>query len=463
VASAEDLSPWSRLNLRANESPAGWLSLQPEPVRRQILSELTDQECQALEHDWTFWARRNQLPPAGKWVYWLLCAGRGFGKTRCGAEWTQQKAFDNPGTHGAIIAPTTDDAKKVMLSHEREHVEGASGILAIAPPWFRPRFEPSKRQLVWPNGTVATLYSAEEPGRLRGPQHHWGWVDEIAAWAGEADAWKMFLFGLRLGMAPQACVTTTPRPITILRDLFKNPSCVVTRGRTYDNIGNLSPVFIEEVIKPFEGTRLGRQELEGEMLLDVEGALWSLDLIDRNRVAKAPDMERIVIAIDPAGSHRKTSDETGMIVLGRGVDRHGYTIADISCRESPAAWGRRAVKAFWAANADAVVAEKNYGGEMVGEVIQAIDPNVPVILVHASKAGKYPRAEPVAAMMEQGRDHHVGTFPRLEDQMANYSPRNYTGSPDRMDAKVWGMVEMFFPKLEGTTITVYHRGQVSQM
>lgn len=427
-----------------------------------MLADLSKRELEALEYDWDFWARRNQLAPGGDWTFWLVLAGRGFGKTRTGAEWTIQRAWDHPGEHIAIIGPTARDTRSVMLSADVSDSDGASGILAISPPWFRPEYEPSNRLLKWPNGTRGTLYSAEEPDRLRGPQHHSGWVDEIAAWAGEQQAWDQFKMGLRLGKHPQVCLTTTPRPIKLITDLLKDPACVVTRGRTYDNLANLSPVFIDTIIKPYEGTRLGRQELEGEVLTDVEGALWTRKRLDDNRVRKAPDMQRIVIGVDPAGTHRPTSDETGIIVAGTGVDSHGYTIADLSCQMSPASWGRRVVNAFWMANADCVAAEGNYGGEMVAEVIRAIDPRVPVKIVHASKGGKYVRAEPVAAMDEQGKDHHVGMFEKLEDQMCNFSPKNFSGSPDRMDAKVWAYTEMFFGDRPGVRMHYYDPGQISK-
>lgn len=417
---------------------------------------------EALEYDWDFWARRNQLAPPGDWTFWQVLAGRGFGKTRTGAEWTIKKAFDNPGFHIAIVGATARDTRSVMLSADTASSEGASGIMAISPPWFKPIYEPSNRLLKWPNGTRATLYSAEEPKRLRGPQHHCGWVDEIAAWAGEQEAWTQFLFGLRLGAKPQACITTTPRPIKLVTDLLKDPACVTTRGRTYDNLANLSPVFIDTIIKPYEGTRLGRQELEGEVLTDVEGALWTRLRLDNNRVRVAPDMQRIVIGVDPAGTHRPTSDETGIVVAGMGVDGHGYTFGDLSCVLSPAGWGRRVVNAYWAVGANVVVAEGNYGGEMVAEVIRAIDDRVPVIIVHASRGGKYVRAEPVAAMDEQGRDHHVGMFEALEDQMCNFSPKNFSGSPDRMDAKVWAYTEMFFGERPGVTMNYYDPGVISK-
>lgn len=460
-----DQSRWAQLNLRPNESPASWLSLHPE-LQPEVLGNLNDDELKALEYDWDFWARRNQLPPASDWTWWLVLAGRGFGKTRTGAEFAIRKAFDNPNTHGALIAPTAADARKVMAAADTENVDDASGIMAISPPWFRPLYEPSNRQLLWPNGTVATLYSAEEPRRLRGPQHHWGWVDEIAAWAGvqnTADdlalAWTQFQFGLRLGASPQACITTTPLPIQILRELIKDPATVITRGSTYENRGNLSPKFFATIIKKFEGTRIGRQELWGELLDDVPGALWTRSLIDRYRVQRHPDLVRVVVAVDPAGYNKPTADMTGICVVGLGDDDHGYTIADLSCRELPAVWGRTVVNAFWATNADCVVVEGNFGGQMVEHVIKSVDSRVPVKSVHASK-GKRVRAEPVATMAEQGRDHHVGSLPELEDQMCNFAPLTFTGSPDRLDAKVWAFYELFIAD-QTQTVTYEDRVRIS--
>ena len=454
-----DQSRWKCLMLGQNESPAAWIASRPE-LKAELLAGMSPEEALALEYDWEFWARRNQIAPEGDWTYWLLLAGRGFGKTRCGAQWVIRKAYENPRTHGALIAPTASDTRKVMLSAGLETHAEASGILAVSPPWFRPRYEPSLSRLTWPNGTIASLYTAEEPKRLRGPQHHWGWVDELAAWQADHESWDQFLFGLRLGENPQACITTTPLPIKILRDLLKDAGTVVTRGSTYDNRGNLSPKFYKTIVSKYEGTRLGRQELLAEILDDVPGALWTRARLDENRRPDHPDLYRVVVGVDPAGSHKPNSDETGIVVVGAGIDDHGYTLADRSCRLSPEGWAKRVVDAFWEFQADRVVAEANFGGEMVEAVIHAVDSRVPVVLVRASR-GKQQRAEPVATMDEQGRDHHVGSFPELEDQMCNFAPGKYEGSPDRMDAKVWAYSYLFFGEPEPHTVVYEDRVQIS--
>lgn len=427
-------SRWKCLNLQPNESPASWIASRPE-LRQQLLGNLTDPEAKALEYDWDFWARRNQIEPEGSWRKWLVLAGRGFGKTRTGAEIVRGWAESGRYSHIALVAPTAGDIRRVM-------VEGESGILAISPPWFKPQWLPTRNKLVWPNGATASAYSADEPERLRGPQQAAAWCDEMVAWRYQQAAWDMLMFGLRLGDDPRVVITTTPKPQKLLKEIMREPGTVVTRGSTYENRGNLAPGFFADIIKKYEGTRLGRQELLAEILEDVEGALWSLVRLDANRRSEHPDLYRVVVGVDPAGGHRKDSDETGIIVAGAGVDGHGYTLADASCKLSPEGWGRRVVNAFWRHQADCVVAEGNFGGEMVTHVINTIDPRVPVKLVHASR-GKQIRAEPIAAMDEQGRDHHVGSFPALEEQMCNFVPGNYDGSPDRMDAKVWAYTELF--------------------
>jgi phage terminase large subunit-like protein len=337
------------------------------------------------------------------------------------------------------VAPTAADARDVM-------VEGESGILACSPPWDRPHYEPSKRRLTWKNGAIATLYSGEDPEALRGPQFGAGWADELCAWQYAQDTWDMLQFGLRLGRNPQCVVTTTPKPIEVLKDLLANPATVVTRGSTYDNRANLAEGFFKQIISRYEGTRLGRQELNAEILEDIPGALWSRSLIDETRVRSYPDLARIVVAIDPPATSGEKADECGIVAAGRCGEGHGYVLADHSSQgDRPAEWARRAVLAYQMFNADCIVAEVNQGGEMVGEVIRQIDPSIPFRAVHATR-GKYVRAEPISMIYAQHRVHHVGSFPKLEDQMCSFTPdfdKTEAGySPDRLDAMVWAMTDL---------------------
>jgi phage terminase large subunit-like protein len=317
-------------------------------------------------------------------------------------------------------------------------VEGESGLLAISPPWFRPHYEPSKRRLTWPNGAIATTYSADEPDRLRGPQHDLGWCDELATWR-YPDAWDQFLFGLRLGKNPQCVVTSTPKRVKLIRELFKDPTCVITGGSTYDNIQNLARPFIERIVKRYEGTTLGRQELHAHLLEDVEGAMWKREQIETFRIPKAPDLVRIVVAIDPAVTSSEDSDETGIVVAGIGADGHGYVLADESLRATPLGWASRAVTSYLANKADRIIGEANNGGDLIEQTIRTVNDRVSYTKVTASR-GKQTRAEPVAALYEQGRVHHVGQFAYLEDEMCSWVPGD--ASPNRMDALVWALTEL---------------------
>ena len=436
---------------------AAWLASLPEALRRHLIAELTPKQAEALIHDWRFWARPSQLPPAGNWRVWLLLAGRGFGKTRTGAEYVRSCVRARRAGRIAFVAPTAADARNVM-------VEGESGILAISAADDRPRYEPSKRRLTWPSGAVATLYSADEPERLRGPQHDAAWCDELAAWR-YPEAWDMLLLGLRLGPDPRIVATTTPRPTRLIKGLVADPSVVVTHGSTHENRGNLAPAFIEEIVRKYEGTRLGRQELEAEILEDMPGALWSRGLIEAARTRRAPELMRVVVAIDPAASSGGMADETGIVVAGRDERGEAWVLADASGRYSPAEWATTAIAAFRAHRADRVVAEVNQGGEMVEAMLRTIDPGVPFTAVHASR-GKQVRAEPVAALYEQGRVHHVGALPQLEDQMCGFSTRSIDrrqagGSPDRVDALVWALTDLFFGPRLGEGIFEFYRSRSS--
>jgi predicted phage terminase large subunit-like protein len=398
---------------------------------KAAIEHLSGREAEALQYDWNEWARDSQRQPEGDWVTWLILAGRGFGKTRTGAEavrsWVGSFPFVN------LIGATSDDARDIMI-------EGESGILAICPRHERPRWLPSKRRLEWPNGARSLIFTADEPERLRGKQHMKLWCDELCAWR-HPEAFEQAMLGLRLGPLPQVVITTTPRPIRLLRELIANTGTVTTRGSTYDNRAHLSTGFFTRIISRYEGTRLARQELNAEVLEDVEGALWSNVLIEAARVRQAPDMERIVVAIDPATTSGEDADETGIVVAGRGVDGDAYVLRDLSCRLSSNGWSNRAINAYREFHADRIVAEVNNGGDLVEDVIRTVDRHVPYRAVHASR-GKVVRAEPISALYEQKRVHHVGTFAELETQMCSFVPDHLDGSPDRVDALVWALTEL---------------------
>lgn len=399
------------------------------------------------KYRWRLHARPNQLPPEGDWDYWLILAGRGFGKTRTGAEWVIEKAHEFPGCRIAGIAPTAADARDTM-------VEGESGIIACSPPWDLPVYESSKRRLTWKNGSRLFLFSAEEPDRLRGPQHHYCWMDELCAWK-YPDTYDMAMFGLRLGDHPQACITTTPRPIKLLKELIKDPQTIITKGSTYENKQNLAPSFLSKIVKKYEGTRLGRQELNAEILDDVEGALWTRDLIERSRVkhTQVPDLCRLLIGVDPAvTSNEETSAETGIIAAGLGIDGIGYVLDDYSLLGTPTEWASRSVDAYKRYQADAVVAEINNGGELVETVLRVIDPMVSYWPVHASR-GKQTRAQPMSSLYEKGWVKHVGAFPQLEDQMCEWIPGEK--SPDRLDALVWVLTKLMLDGPVPDDVIVY--------
>lgn len=396
---------------------------------------MTDEELEALSHEWSFWCREEQRQPAGDWVTWMVQAGRGFGKTRMGAEFILEAARI-PRQRLCLVGKTPADVRDTM-------VEGESGIMTVASRFERPRYEPTKRRLTWRNGSMATTFSGETPDALRGPQHHRGWIDELAKFKYPQKTIDNFMLGLRLGDDPKCCITTTPRPIPAIRDLIKDPTTIVTRGNTYANASNLAPVFLAKILKKYQGTRLGRQEIEGILLEDMVGALWTYELLDRTRVDVPPPLTRIVVALDPAATSNEDSDETGIVVAGLGEDGHGYSLQDASGIYTPGQWGKRAVELFVDWKADAIVGETNNGGEMVGHTVQTAADAMKVLIrfksVTASR-GKVTRAEPIAALYEQGRAHSVGTLPDLEDQLATWLPG--MDSPDRMDALVWALTEL---------------------
>lgn len=401
-------------------------------------------ECAAADWEtprppsWRQIARPEQLPPAGQWLAWTFLAGRGAGKTRSAAEWTHQQAISYPGCRIALVGRTPADVRDTMI-------EGESGLIAVAGD-DKPVYQSTKRRLTWSNGSKAYAYSAEVAAQLRGPQHHYAWCDEVASWtdAPKGDvldtAWNNLMLGLRLGQDPRCVVTTTPKPNALTRVILGRESTVVTRGTTYDNLANLAPSFRAEVLAAYEGTRIGRQELLGELLEDVEGALWTLAMVDADRVTAAPDMRRVVVAIDPSGGSGPHSDEQGIIVAGLGTDGDLYVLADRSCKLSPNGWASRAIGAYHEFSADKIVAERNFGGDMVESTLRQVWESAPVKVITASR-GKVQRAEPVATAYERHRVHHVGPMAKLEDQMTMWTPADGT-SPDRLDALVWALTEL---------------------
>lgn len=411
-----------------------------------MLAEYSEAQLEALWWDWRFWARPNQLEPPGDWVVWLQLAGRGFGKTRSGAEWIRDRVKQG-ARRIAFVAQTPGDARDVM-------VEGESGILAVSPPHERPNYEPSKRRLTWKNGAVATIYSAFEPDQLRGPNHDTAWADELASWEYGQETWDMLMFGLRIGDKPRVVVTTTPKPVSLIRMLAADPTVAVTTGSTYENLDNLSPSFFQRVVTKYEGTSLGEQELHAKILTEAPGALWTRETLAKAKVdasgtpwEKAPDLVRVVVGVDPAAKNKSNSNETGIIIAGVDTRGHGWVVGDRSARLSPDGWGRRVCSAYDDHEADRVVAETNNGGDMVAATIRTVDPKVAIREVTASR-GKHTRAEPVAALYEQGKVHHVGNFPALEDQLCTWVPGDTddTESPDRLDALVWALTDLMVSK-----------------
>jgi phage terminase large subunit-like protein len=405
----------------------------PPGRRRNLLDGLDNGEVAALLRYWPFWARDSQLPPDGDWRIWLFLGGRGAGKTRAGAEWIAGRVRDGTARRIGLIGATERDARQVM-------VEGESGLLAVADGGS---FQPSNNLLRWPGGAEARLLSAAEPDSFRGHQFDCLWGDEFAKWNAPQTALDMALMGLRLGEDPRMLLTTTPRPIPALKALLAAPDVVVTRSPTQENEANLAQGFVEYLDARYGGTRLGRQELDGALIEDNEQALWRRGWIEAARLRMAPLLPRIVVAVDPPVSVH--GDECGIIVAGRDVDGHGHVIADRSAGGlSPAAWAARVAEAYEDFRADAIIAEANQGGEMVRAVLAQAGAHLPVTLVHATR-DKLTRAAPAAALYEQGRVHHIGAFAELEDQMCQYDGSS-AKSPDRMDALVWALADLFGPR-----------------
>lgn len=427
----------------------------------QKIADLSDEEFvqategEALEEladDWSFWSRPEQQIPLGTWwLVWLVLAGRGFGKTRTGAETTNIWARDFPLI--TIVGPTADDIRDAMI-------EGESGILAVSKKDFYPDYKKSSRSLEWPNGAKALLISAEEPDRFRNKQHMKVWADELAAWKYVKMAWDMMMFGLRLGSCPQVIATTTPRPIPLIKELFKNaheenPTVIISTGSTYENKVNLSPRFTDIVIKKYEGTRLGDQELHAQILSTTEGALWTQDLIDRLRVQHCPPLIRTVVAVDPSVKEDGEGDECGIGVAGVGwcgckggaPELHLFVIEDLTDHLSPVEWATRSVNAYDTHGAAYIVGEKNNGGALVEVNIRTVGPKVAYIGVTASQS-KRARAEPIATIYERSMAHHVGEFGKLESEMTTWVPMSGAKSPNRLDWLVWAGTQLMLGEIE---------------
>ena len=402
-------------------------------------------------YDWSLCRLPHQCPPHGDWTTWLVLGGRGAGKTRAGAEWVRAMVGGDAGageTHDsagparaaravALVAETYADAREVMI-------EGPSGIRAVAAPLDRPDYEASRRRLVWPNGAVAYAFSAEDPDGIRGYQFDAAWSDELCKWRYPEATWSNLQLALRLGERPRQIATTTPRPMGLLKRLMAAKTTALTRATTYDNRANLSDAFFSEIAALYEGSALGRQELMGEMVDDVAGALWTWSMVEAARIAAAPPLARVVIAVDPPATGGPDADECGLVAAGLGDSgdaRVAYVLADRSAGGlSPRQWAEKTIAAYHEFEADRIVVEVNQGGDMARAVIAQVDPAAPVAGVYATR-GKRLRAEPVAALYEQGRVRHVGAFPALEDQMTSYTGEGGK-SPDRLDALVWALTEL---------------------
>ncbi len=422
-----------------NLSKAELLASQPEAIRSEVLNGLTDETLAYLGTDWEFWGRPEQFAPEGDWLTWLILAGRGWGKTRTGAEWVRDQVYAGK-RRIALVAETQKDLEQVMI-------EGDSGLLSIFPEHERPIYKKKPVELTFHTGAKALGYNATEPDQLRGPQFDAAWCDELAKWRYARDTWDMLQFGLRLGNDPRQCVTTTPRGIAIVREIMQAADTRVTRGRTLDNASNLAPSFLRVVQAKYGGTRLGRQELDAEVLDDIPGAIWRREWIDRDRVSEAGKMKRKVVAVDPAISSNESSDEPGthgIVAAGLQADGQGCVLGDYSMQGTPNEWATEVVRVFDKEEADQVIVEINQGGDMVVSTLRAVRPNLPIRKVRATR-GKHVRAEPVAALYEQGKVSHVGSHADLEDQMCQFTEAGYQGegSPDRADALVWALTDLF--------------------
>ncbi len=423
--------------------------------RRAFTAALADEAKAWLGSFWPFFARPDQLAPDGDWTVWLVMGGRGAGKTRTGAEWVRAVVAGAAHAGGpsagriALVGETLQDVRDVMI-------EGVSGLMAVHPPGEQPKWSPSLRRLVWPNGAVAQAFSSEDPEALRGPQFDAAWADEVGKWRHADATFDMLQFGLRLGDRPRQVVTTTPRAVPLMRRLLKAPGTVVTKARTADNAAFLARGFLTAVVGRYEGTMLGRQELDGEMVEDRADALWSRGEIEAIRIGGRPVLSRIVVAVDPPATSTRTSDACGIIAAGLDGEGRAIVLADASVNGArPEIWASRAVALYHAEQADRLVAEVNQGGDMVASVIAQVDASIPVQMVRATR-GKWVRAEPVAALYARGRVRHAGFFRELEDEMCDFGLDGLSGgrSPDRLDALVWALTALLIgvgePRVRGT-------------
>lgn len=420
------------------------LALLSAEDRQDYLSKFSDEELIRLLESYEFKARPKQYFPDGDWRIWCLLSGRGFGKSFVGSNWVIKQAQTQKYPI-AIIGSNAADVRDYQIE------TGESSIIKQCPKWFTPQYQPSKRRLVFPNGVIAVAYTAEDPDGLRGFNGNSAWCDELAKWQYPNETWDNLQFSLRLGNHPKICVTTTPRPIKLIKELWKDPTVIKTIGSTVENRSNLADSFIHYVYDKYSGTRLGRQELEGEILFDTPGALFSYSNLDQYRVSKAPELKQVVVAIDPAVTANEESNETGIVIAGINEDDHGYLLEDKSGLYSPQEWGEIAVKAYEKYKADYIVAEVNNGGDLVANNIKQVGKalgykHIPVKSVHATK-GKWLRAEPVSTLYEQGKISHVGNFPTLEDQITSWMPGDKL-SPDRLDALVWGFYFLLVKQVE---------------
>lgn len=458
VASPENMD--LTLNRPDLRSGAAWLASAPAVTRTEFLNKLQDGERMALPYLFEFWAHDHQLPPGGTWRNWVILGGRGAGKTRAGAEWVRSQVEGaRPMDKGlcrrlALVGETYDQVREVMIY-------GDSGIMACSPPDRKPKWVATRRCLVWPNGAEAMCFSAHDAEGLRGPQFDGAWVDELAKWPKARETWDMLQFGVRLGDDPQICVTTTPRNVPVLKELLEQDTTVVTRAKTEANAAYLAASFLTEVRGRYAGTRLGLQELDGVLLDEVDGALWTRALLDERRSGQLPDLDRIVVAVDPPAGGGKGADECGIVVAG--VTCQGppsawsaYVLEDASVQgRTPLGWAEAAVDAAQRWGADRVVAEVNQGGDMVETILRQVDTMLPVRKVHATR-GKAARAEPIAALYEQGRVRHLLGCDALEAQMCLMSQAGYqgAGSPDRVDALVWALHELMIHAAQGLRPTM---------